>query len=181
MDGWTDGRMATRLRSSGPRPVRGPARPGSFNTSKAHSLWWSSRPARGVHRLAGEFVDFSDHLSTPTRPVQVASPGTVIVDMREFRSALPSRLHQAGVEVVPVTLEVGDYIVTPDICIERKSISDLFGSFNSGRLYTQAPGFSLSGFSLLRAGAPFIAVCRCVSSWWLLVVFLIPFPAAATA
>ncbi len=27
----------------------------------------------------------------------------------------------------PVTLEVGDYILTPDICVERKSISDLIG------------------------------------------------------
>ena len=27
--------------------------------------------------------------------------------------------------------------MTPDICIERKSISDLIGSLNSGRLYNQ--------------------------------------------
>ncbi|GFN96743.1 DNA repair endonuclease xpf, partial [Plakobranchus ocellatus] len=35
-------------------------------------------------------------------------------------------------------LEVGDYILTPDICVERKSVSDLIGSLNSGRLYQQA-------------------------------------------
>jgi ERCC4-type nuclease len=29
--------------------------------------------------------------------------------------------------VEPITLEVGDYILTPDICVERKSISDLIG------------------------------------------------------
>ena len=34
-------------------------------------------------------------------------------------------------------VQVGDYILTPDICVERKSISDLIGSLNSGRLYTQ--------------------------------------------
>jgi hypothetical protein len=28
----------------------------------------------------------------------------------------------------PITLEVGDYILTPDICVERKSISDLIGN-----------------------------------------------------
>lgn len=33
--------------------------------------------------------------------------------------------------------QIGDYILTPDICVERKSISDLIGSLNSGRLYTQ--------------------------------------------
>ena len=30
----------------------------------------------------------------------------VIVDMREFRSALPSLLHKRGIDIIPVTLEV---------------------------------------------------------------------------
>lgn len=58
----------------------------------------------------------------------------VIVDIREFRSSLPSLLHAASLMVIPVTLTVGDYILTPDICVERKSIPDLISSFNSGRL-----------------------------------------------
>lgn len=62
----------------------------------------------------------------------------VIVDMREFRSELPSLIHRRGIHISPVTLEVGDYILTPDICVERKSINDLIGSLNSGRLYSQA-------------------------------------------
>ncbi|XP_055821200.1 DNA repair endonuclease UVH1 isoform X2 [Solanum dulcamara] len=61
----------------------------------------------------------------------------VIVDMREFMSTLPNVLHQKGMRIIPVTLEVGDYILSPFICVERKSISDLFGSFASGRLYHQ--------------------------------------------
>lgn len=44
---------------------------------------------------------------------------------------------QADNDVVPVTLEVGDYILAPTVCVERKSITDLFGSLNSGRLYNQ--------------------------------------------
>ena len=46
--------------------------------------------------------------------------GKILVDVREFRSQLPSTLYHFGFEVVPLTLEVGDYILTPDICIERK-------------------------------------------------------------
>ena len=61
----------------------------------------------------------------------------VIVDMREFRSDLPSLLHRRGIDIEPVTLEVGDYILSPDICVERKSVSDLIGSLNNGRLYNQ--------------------------------------------
>uniref|UniRef100_A0ACD5ZPR0 Uncharacterized protein n=1 Tax=Avena sativa TaxID=4498 RepID=A0ACD5ZPR0_AVESA len=61
----------------------------------------------------------------------------VIVDMREFMSSLPNVLHQKGIRIIPVTLEVGDYVLSPLICVERKSISDLFQSFASGRLYNQ--------------------------------------------
>ncbi|CAA7041895.1 unnamed protein product [Microthlaspi erraticum] len=61
----------------------------------------------------------------------------VIVDMREFMSSLPNVLHQKGMKIVPVTLEVGDYILSPSICVERKSIQDLFQSFTSGRLFHQ--------------------------------------------
>ncbi|NWH73578.1 XPF endonuclease, partial [Piaya cayana] len=67
---------------------------------------------------------------------------TIIVDMREFRSELPSLIHRRGIDIEPVTLEVGDYILTPDICVERKSISDLIGSLNNGRLYTQCISMS---------------------------------------
>jgi DNA excision repair protein ERCC-4 len=62
----------------------------------------------------------------------------VAVDVREFRSALPSILHQGGMRLAPATLTVGDFILSNVHCIERKSISDLFGSFGSGRLFTQA-------------------------------------------
>ena len=58
----------------------------------------------------------------------------VIVDMREFRSTLPSLLHASNLLVIPATLTIGDYILTPEICVERKSIPDLLSSFNSGRL-----------------------------------------------
>ncbi|XP_057681747.1 DNA repair endonuclease XPF [Corythoichthys intestinalis] len=73
---------------------------------------------------------------------QPKEPSRVIVDMREFRSELPSLLHRRGLDIEPVTLEVGDYILTPDICVERKSVSDLIGSLQSGRLYTQCLSMS---------------------------------------
>ncbi|KAG8694657.1 hypothetical protein FRC09_009707 [Ceratobasidium sp. 395] len=66
-----------------------------------------------------------------------SEPPRVVVDMREFRSTLPSILHLAQIQVVPATLTVGDYVLTPEIVVERKSVPDLISSFNSGRLYTQ--------------------------------------------
>ncbi|KAK4475913.1 hypothetical protein MN116_001156 [Schistosoma mekongi] len=66
----------------------------------------------------------------------------VIVDMREFRSELPALLHRKGLKVEPMTLSIADYILAPHLCIERKSVSDLVGSLNSGRLFHQATAMS---------------------------------------
>ncbi|KAJ5699053.1 hypothetical protein N7462_001058 [Penicillium macrosclerotiorum] len=72
------------------------------------------------------------------RLAATASPPRVVVDVREFRSALPSLLHGNNMVVIPCQLTVGDYILTPDICVERKSIRDLITSLRNGRLYNQA-------------------------------------------
>ena len=39
-----------------------------------------------------------------------AEPKRLIVDMREFMSHLPAVLHQQGLDIVPVTLEVRHYM-----------------------------------------------------------------------
>eukprot|EP00069_Balaena_mysticetus_P007076 bmy_05415T0 len=67
---------------------------------------------------------------------------SIVVDVREFRSELPSLIHRRGIDIEPVTLEVGDYVLTPEMCVERKSISDLIGSLNNGRLYSQCVSMS---------------------------------------
>jgi DNA excision repair protein ERCC-4 len=71
------------------------------------------------------------------RLAATAQPPRVVVDVREFRSSLPSLLHGRSVIVVPCMLTVGDYVLTPQICVERKSIRDLIGSFANGRLFNQ--------------------------------------------
>ena len=48
----------------------------------------------------------------------------VIVDMREFRSALPSLLHKRGIDIEPVTLEVENHGVRLPI--------DMFAHFRLG-------------------------------------------------
>lgn len=66
----------------------------------------------------------------------------VVVDKREFRSELPLRLCQADVQIIPSTLTVGDYVLSPDICVERKAIPDLISSLNGGRLNSQCEAMS---------------------------------------
>ncbi|KAH6855181.1 hypothetical protein B0I37DRAFT_364119 [Chaetomium sp. MPI-CAGE-AT-0009] len=71
------------------------------------------------------------------RLAATAQPPRVVVDVREFRSSLPSLLHGRSIVIVPCMLTVGDYILSPAVCVERKSISDLISSFKDGRLFAQ--------------------------------------------
>ena len=84
-------------------------------------------------------------LSVDTRTVHRGdAPGarkvleSLVIDLREFRSVLPSQLYEQGLRLIPRTISVGDYVLAADICVERKSVSDLFQSLQSGRLYHQA-------------------------------------------
>ncbi|KAL5241016.1 hypothetical protein ACI65C_008426 [Semiaphis heraclei] len=90
----------------------------------------------GVH--PSEMLDDDDNTYKPEEKNVKKEIPKVIVDMREFRSDLPVLLHRRGIDIEPVTLQVGDYILTPEMCVERKSIDDLIGSLKSGRLYHQA-------------------------------------------
>jgi DNA excision repair protein ERCC-4 len=86
----------------------------------------------------------------------------IIVDSREFRSALPNILYQREFDITPATLEVGDYILTPEICIERKSLSDLYQSLSSGRLYGtffDAPLRHLDSIRQLHCASTFPSLC----------------------
>ncbi|VEL24124.1 unnamed protein product, partial [Protopolystoma xenopodis] len=84
----------------------------------------------------------SDQLGSTNSLVIEKRIPRVIVDMREFRSELPALLYRKGIKVEPLTLLVADYILAPHLCVERKSVSDLIGSLNSGRLYQQCTAMS---------------------------------------
>ncbi|CAI2377235.1 unnamed protein product [Moneuplotes crassus] len=63
----------------------------------------------------------------------------VVVDVREFSSSTPHYLYDAGFWVIPVTLNVGDFVLSNKIAVEKKAVStfDLHQSLNSGRLLKQ--------------------------------------------
>ncbi|KAE8891009.1 DNA repair endonuclease [Phytophthora fragariae] len=106
---------------------------------KAHLMMPANVYDLPLHmKLRQQTMEYSMDTRTGGRAKSHRAGVKVVVDVREFRSALPSMLHKEGLFVLPVTLEIGDYILSPEICVERKSISDLFGSLNSGRLFNQA-------------------------------------------
>ena len=61
----------------------------------------------------------------------------IIVDERERKSGIPKLLKSIGVNVEIKTLPIGDYIVSHETVVERKSINDLISSIFDGRLFDQ--------------------------------------------
>ena len=63
----------------------------------------------------------------------------IIIDYREMGTKTPYYLYKNNFNIINGSLEVGDYILTNNYCIERKSIStkDLYTSLNSKHLIEQ--------------------------------------------
>ena len=61
----------------------------------------------------------------------------IIIDERERKSGIPKLLKSIGVNVEIRTLPIGDYIVSHETVVERKSIKDLIASIFDGRLFDQ--------------------------------------------
>ena len=61
----------------------------------------------------------------------------IIIDERERKSGIPKLLKNIGVNVEIKTLPIGDYIVSHETVVERKSINDLISSIFDGRLFDQ--------------------------------------------
>lgn len=64
-------------------------------------------------------------------------PVRIVVDERERPSGVPDFLRAAGVAVDFAQLAVGDYVVSPEVAVERKTVHDLVSSIYDGRLYVQ--------------------------------------------
>ena len=62
---------------------------------------------------------------------------TITADLRERASGIPRALSEKGLEVRLKRLEVGDYLITPKIAIERKTIVDFIQSIFDKRLFAQ--------------------------------------------
>jgi len=64
-------------------------------------------------------------------------PVRIVVDERERTSRIPGLLRQAGAVTDFAHLKVGDYVISTETAIERKTIHDLLNSIYDGRLLVQ--------------------------------------------
>jgi len=61
----------------------------------------------------------------------------VFVDSREQASNVTKKLFDREVKVIMKQLTVGDYVLSKDVCVERKSVEDFLASMIDGRLFNQ--------------------------------------------
>jgi Fanconi anemia group M protein len=63
---------------------------------------------------------------------------SIVVDTRELSSSVVRELLSLGIISKPRRLEVGDYILSSRVCVERKTTEDFLRSIIDGRLFEQA-------------------------------------------
>jgi DNA excision repair protein ERCC-4 len=69
-------------------------------------------------------------------------PTRVVADERERASGVPEELSKLNVRVYFSRLPVADYVLNPEIAVERKSVRDLVSSVYDSRLFYQAAKIS---------------------------------------
>ena len=61
----------------------------------------------------------------------------IIVDNREYRSNVVRNLSLKGVSIEPQQLDIGDYVLSSRIGVERKDVDDFLESLIDGKLFKQ--------------------------------------------
>jgi DNA excision repair protein ERCC-4 len=69
-------------------------------------------------------------------------PARVVADERERASGVPEELSKLNVRVYFARLPVADYVLNPELAVERKSVRDLVSSVYDSRLFYQAAKLS---------------------------------------
>jgi len=69
-------------------------------------------------------------------------PARVVADERERASGVPEELSKLNVRVYFSRLPVADYVLNPELAVERKSVRDLVSSVYDSRLFYQAAKIS---------------------------------------
>ncbi|HBO5516200.1 TPA: DNA-binding protein [Pseudomonas aeruginosa] len=61
----------------------------------------------------------------------------ILCDMRESRSGIIQKLQELGAKIQVGELETGDYVLSGDLVVERKTAVDFVASILDGRLFNQ--------------------------------------------
>ncbi len=66
----------------------------------------------------------------------------IVIDSREQNSRVVNELARKGIKIQTTQLSTGDYLISEDTVVERKSVEDFLSSLMDGRLFSQAKSLS---------------------------------------
>ncbi|PKM91933.1 MAG: hypothetical protein CVU81_03210 [Euryarchaeota archaeon HGW-Euryarchaeota-1] len=73
----------------------------------------------------------------------------IIIDSREFRSPVTRALALLGAKIEMQAMDVGDYVCSCDVVVERKEIGDFISSILDNRLFAQMAGLRKANSPIL--------------------------------
>ena len=81
-------------------------------------------------------------------------PPRVVVDERERSCGVPEQLSKLNVRVYFSRLPIADYVISPEIAVERKALPDFVSSVYDGRLFVQAASAGAQAAAWRRFAVP---------------------------
>ncbi len=113
--------------------------------TRDEAFYWSSlRREKRMHQVLTQLRHRFSAGDAVTRPKTsrlenfFENSVTIVVDTRELSSSVVRELLSLGIISKPKRLEVGDYILSSRVCVERKTTEDFLQSIIDGRLFEQA-------------------------------------------
>ncbi|GBE55225.1 ATP-dependent RNA helicase DbpA [archaeon BMS3Bbin15] len=112
------------------------------NTRDEAFYWGSTRKEKKMYEILQNFKNIklkNKHENQKTLENSIKKRKiSIVVDTRELFSSITRELLNYNIISKPKRLEVGDYVISRRLCIERKTTEDFINSLIDGRLMSQA-------------------------------------------
>ncbi|MFW6038688.1 MAG: DEAD/DEAH box helicase [Candidatus Saliniplasma sp.] len=94
---------------------------------------------RGEEKKKSDLEEVGDEVEEEVRDKgEKEEVPSLTIDMREQNSKVVTEISKKGIRIDTAQLSVGDYIISEDTAVERKSVEDFLESLIDGRLFSQA-------------------------------------------
>lgn len=126
-----------RAQLAGLPPPPPPTGPPMAQTTRAASVPSGSSGAGPGAKPGGQTTL---EAAVPARPEAAVSLGKgprIVLDHRETAGGVARHLHELGASLEPRQLEVGDFVLSDRVAVERKTCADFVDSLVDGRLFGQ--------------------------------------------
>jgi len=104
-------------------------------------FWVSRKREQGmdyaIHSVSKNLVKKPEQTKITDIKEKDSEEIVIFVDNRE-RGFIVEELHDLGAKLTYKNLEVGDFILSDEVCVERKTVSDFVNSLLDRRLFTQS-------------------------------------------